>query len=246
MVVGWYTGLSTVSAPSWLDNYHDKIASGETIATAINYANSQTYLYNNVKNTHLCYNSISALSNGDLPDNLSNVEDNNNILSSMTSKENYGKDDVENVIKSYDSSFNKDKYQKIISDGFYLTDVNTGETIKSKSYIDYVLKIGDYTTNSGYTIVLDSDDKVEAIYDNTIDGDFEKINSENNSYFSISNSDKEFYLNKARASIENSDKIKNEEISFYYDIENDKKGAYVVITLDEGKNENMIEFIYDI
>ena len=39
------------------------------------------------------------------------------------------------------------------------------------TYIDYVYKIGDFITNSAYTVILDSNDKILSINDNTIKKD---------------------------------------------------------------------------
>lgn len=244
MVVGWYSDFSTKSGPSWLNNYHDSLSKGATVSEAIDYASGKIYLYNDVKNTHLIYyDAISALSNEEISQitnntNASKKEPSEINVLSLAESNVLDVSNVETVLKKYDSNFDENNYEKIVSEGMYITEVTSGETRKGDSYVDYILKKGDFLTNSGYSVVLNENNKIKAIKDNTIKS--EKAKSEektaisNNSElnFKVSQEEKDYYLNKAKKEADMNDKIESEEIKFYYDLENDKKYAYVTVHLD--------------
>ena len=87
-------------------------------------------------------------------------------------------------------------------------------------------------------VVLDENDRVIQINDNTIEMP-ETVNMNNfNSAeeYKVSNLDKEYYLNKAK-----------ENLTFYYDIEKNKKYVFVEIKIEDLVLGAKIEsFIFDI
>ncbi len=97
-------------------------------------------------------------------------------------------------------------------------------------------------------VVLDENDRVIQINDNTIEMP-ETVNMNNfNSAeeYKVSNLDKEYYLNKAKEKLNNSN-ILEENLTFYYDIEKNKKYVFVEIKIEDLVLGAKIEsFIFDI
>ena len=97
-------------------------------------------------------------------------------------------------------------------------------------------------------VVLDENDRVIQINDNTIEMP-ETVNMNNfNSAeeYKVSNLDKEYYLNKAKEKLNNSN-ILEETLTFYYDIEKNKKYVFVEIKIEDLVLGAKIEsFIFDI
>lgn len=248
MVVGWYTGLNNESGPDWLNHYHDKLAQGATVQEAISYASSQFYVYGNVRNTHLCYNTISALSD----ENISTIStndteeiNNKNILLEKDISQ-FNASYAEELIKMDNSNFNIDNYEKRISEGSYSSDISTGIVQKEESYIDYVLKMGDFITNSAYTVVLDNNNNIKEINDytkNTVSAI--SINSDVNEFY-ISDEQTNYYLDKAKANITHQEDIEKIDIEFYYDLDENKKYAYVSITLNDNYDIQTEYYKYEI
>ena len=250
MVVGWTSQFSSLSGPDWLNTYHDKLTKGATVLEAMEEANKKFYVYGNVKNSHLSYNSITSISQENkllsATTDIVKKEENNNILSEKE-KGKFKESQVENIIKSNDINFNIDNYEKRVLDGLYICDVATGIVQKEESYIDYVYKIGDFITNSAYTVVLDKDNNIKEINDYTKEIPATiSINNHNTGDFSISDEISNFYLNKAKSNIEKTDDIEKEEIIFYYDIEKNKRYAYVDIVLNNSYTTDNLHYEYEI
>lgn len=250
MVVGWTSQFSSLSGPDWLNTYHDKLTKGATVLEAMEEANKKFYVYGNVKNSHLSYNSITSISQENkllsATTDIVKKEENNNILSEKE-KGKFKESQVENIIKSNDINFNIDNYEKRVLDGLYICDVATGIVQKEESYIDYVYKIGDFITDSAYTVVLDKDNNIKEINDYTKEIPTTiSINSNNTDGFSISDEVSNFYLNKAKSNIEKKDDIEKEEIIFYYDIEKNKRYAYVDIVLNNSYTTDNLHYEYEI
>ncbi len=74
---------------------------------------------------------------------------------------------AEDAISSTFEGFNANNYEKTV----------TSNSIDNSSFvIDYTLKVGDFSTNSGYTIIF-RDGKANAIYDNTIESTIDVASS---------------------------------------------------------------------
>lgn len=249
MVVGWYDDFGYISGPDWLNYYHEYISEGYTIEEAINYASNHIYFQGNVKNTNLCYSSITSLSTNEVVSNsktvLTKMTESNNILSSENQNI-YNRSDANMLIQSYDTDFNEDDYIEDVSDGAYLTNVNTGEITKGYSYIDYKLKMGDFITNSGYTVIVDSNNAIIAINDNTIEKSNLLINyALEDSSFWINEETKNFYLNKALEEFENSELIDDATINFFYDVNSNTKYAYITFYMCEDCLDEITCFEYE-
>lgn len=235
--IGWYSKIWTFSSCDWLDNFHDKIYKGYNVLDAVNYANSKNYAFPTVKNVTLSYRSLSPLSNDSTIDK-EILQSNKNLLKNKD----IGKLNVSNaetIIKQNNSSFDVNQYEKQISEGLYTYNVEKNEMKKNYSYIDYNLKIGDFITNSGYTVILDENDNILQICDNTVDI-YEETYRKNSNYYNVSDSDSNYYLSKAKEQISSKYTILNENIAFGYDVNKNKKYAYIdfEVQLSTGKSQN--------
>lgn len=235
-VVGWYTEVSSYSLPDWLDHFHDKLAEGANVLVAGNYANGKSYASDTVKDCMTFYwdapvtLSTSEVASLDISTN--NTYD-NNILS-QNNINRFDITEVDNIMKNQISNFNLNDYEKKVSKGMYAKNMTTGVTEKIESYIDYSYKIGDFITNSGYTVVLDQNDKIKSINDNTQNissSNLMEVKEENK--FKVSQDEIDKYLIRAKENIDNINDIKNEEIEFYYNIEKDKKSTSITITMND-------------
>lgn len=219
--IGWYDTIYSLSSPDWLNNFHNALRAGNDTLEAVNYAGEFTYGFSSIKKVYYCYNEIASI----YDNSFYNTTANNIINLSMYSKEASDKN-IESLIKKYDTSFAKEDYEKIKSEGIYLRNAKTGETTKYTSYIDYYYSIGDYKINSGYTVVLDKNDSILKIVDNTKEFDYEEIAAK--------------LLNNTSTS----KKINNENIlnkNYYYDIDTDKKYVEIEYLPELNKNKELIE-----
>lgn len=244
-VIGWYSDINTIGSTEWLDYFNNKLATGANALDAANYANGKEYDYNNVKNCFVMYwDSPVTLSNEEvmtLNTQINQTEDNNILVSKNMSK--YDVSDVEDVMKSIVPDFNEEDYEKTIAEGVYAKNMTTGVVEHVESYIDYSYKIGDFVTNSVYTVVLDKNGNIKAINDNTKDISSNITNARNVNNFNVSEKDTKNYLNKAKENIKDINNIEQEEIKFLYDVTTNKKSANVFITM---KDSNTLFFEYEI
>lgn len=187
--IGWYNTINSISSPDWLNNFHEKLLEGYNPLEAVNYANDNLYLLPSVRNTLVSYRSLSSLNTYSYEQN---NNDKKNILENLSIQKSDLKStdiNIEKIIKQYDSEFNSNNYIKTESNGIYLYNFEDNSISKYTSYIDYNYTIGNYILNSGYTIVLDKNNNIIKIIDNTIDFDYKKIyeNISNNISYNINN-----------------------------------------------------------
>lgn len=242
MTIGWHSDVNPYSMPDWLDNFHTELDNGYDPLTAVNRANNDYwYMNDNVKNTTFAYNSISTLSDENISTMSNSVNDKLNMVISdkniLSSKEigNIEIAQVENKIKETNQSFNVNDYEKIYTDGLYTYSNQTKETEHVNSYISYKLKIGDFITNYGYSVITDGNGKVQQIIDftnkNYTENQLNALKEAENNY--ISENDMNVYLNRAKQNIDNNDDILEEEITFYYDLEKNEKTAIVTLKIED-------------
>ncbi len=140
--------------------------------------------------------------------------------------------DIENKLAEIYDNFDVNNYV-IDKNTSYCYDINTNLPTEENVYYDYKLKIGDYITNAGYTVKLENGIITE-IYDNNIDLKKQEELLKENDLFKANISEQELatYKLNLNASIatkyDNKINISENDNTFYYDIENDKK--YVVIS----------------
>lgn len=247
MTIGWYNKLNSESGPDWLDHFHAKLQTGARVSEAVNYANSKFYVYGNVRDNYYFYWSDTALTISESNSLSTNVlvKENENILKLNNNKNTYNVTQIENVIKLYDTNFETDNYEKQISSGGYSKNMSNGVVTKNNRYIDYIEKIGDFVTNSAYTVEIDENDNIVAVYDYTKNLN-NNIRTTNNVEYTITDEQKNYYLELAKSNIANVNDIVSENIKFVYDLDESKKYVYIDIDLNDNYDVNNIFYKYEI
>ncbi len=169
MIVGWYSDVTTPSLVNWLEHYHTALSNGYTVSNAMQYANNQLYVFGSgVHECHLYANNAGTLSTDELE--ALNIKTSGKIKKNNFNLDNINNrnvDNIENIIRLNDSNFDENNYKKEIVQGMSMC--NSDGVIKHvSSYINYYLKIGDYVTNSGYTVSLDENGNIQNITNNTL------------------------------------------------------------------------------
>lgn len=236
-VLGWYDEIGTSDLIKWLNNYHTSLGNGNSVKTAVNYANTcESYnASSNVQKCHLYVNNNTTLSLEELQ-SITNTnifsKPKENKLSFENSKV-LTISDAEKVIELNDNTFDTTNYYKEEVEGLYITDSSTKKAENVSTYINYHLKIGDFIANSGYTVELDKFGNVKEIYDNTIKNSYSiNTQSQNMNQFKVTENDKQKYLEKAKLEFNNDSIISDSEVNFCYDLKENKKIANVTLTLE--------------
>ncbi len=248
MVVGWYSDVNTPSLVGWLEHYHTALTNGYTVSNAMQYANNQLYVWGSgVHQCHLYANNAGALSEDELE--ALNIKASGKIKKNNLNLDNISNpniNEIEKIIKQYDSNFNESDYKKEEVKGMSMCN-SDGIIIPVSSYINYYLKIGNYVTNSGYTVAFDENGNIQSITNNTISQISSKIQSIlNNNKIEKNNtkeSNLEKYIEQAKANIENKATIKSEDAFYFYDSIENKKYACVELTLSDSSKQC---YTYDI
>lgn len=242
MTIGWFKQVYSFSTPDWLNNFHDYLADGYNALEAMNYANSFIYLSNNTKDNAAVYYTPPTI-----VENIRNIKIKNerNILSSEEIGK-YDENKVFDLIKKYDESFDVNNYEKSISEGLYCYNIEKKEKEYVEKYIDFKLKIGDFITKSGYTVVLNNSNKIIEILDNTI-VDIEEVKKYNEDLVSVNCEKSVEFINRAKKELKTDKKIIDEESLYYYDIEGNKKYIYITLEIeDEILGSRLESFVYEI
>lgn len=234
VALGFKDQIVNVSSESWTKRYNEKLADGYGVLDAANYANQFIYRFDSIKNCQIVYRNdpnikiskFSTLSEKNIAENnilkapINIVEDKNEIIMQEIKKDNPNFDINNYIVKD----------EKKLG----ITNINTNVSDEI-IYKDFQFKIGDFVTESGYTIEI-KNEKIEAIYDNTIPNEKELLKNEKEF-------DKEIFKDKEKYFVKNANEKVKEKYSFfeeninvedndpqvlyYYDIKNDKKYAIV-------------------
>lgn len=240
MTVGWYGTVNNESLPNWLNYYHERLAEGDNPYDAVNYANSKFYVYPSVRNTYVVYNALTSLSIEEISE-LKLVDDKDTLISNNILSQNeaakYNFSQIEEILMEKNPDFNINNYQIKESNTSYSTNLKDNKIKEDYTYIDYVYKIGDFITNSAYTVILDSNDKILSINDNTIKKDDNVdvfLLSDN---FTVSDSQRTHNIQKAQNNYDDKSIIEDTEVIFYYDLNTRTKYAIVTIETETGVYE---------
>lgn len=255
--IGWQRTIGNVSHSQWLDRFNSKINSGATVGEAVDYAHSFTYNDPNVKrivrrgseNLRLrltrafSVDEFSSNSNSKFGNNLKPLEKLNTI--NLNNKKilfnsNNDIDNIINVIKENNPSFNKNDYKIDVIETSYDNDFT----------IDiYLLGSNNSITNYGYTVNV-SDNIVTSIVDNTYDiNQVNVLNSNSNVTNEIENLAKSEGLdnlkNNLKPEYQDKCKILDQNTSIHQDLKNNS--TYIVVlthyTLD-GESSAVDEYLY--
>lgn len=248
MIVGWYSDVTTPSLVNWLEHYHTALSNGYTVSNAMQYANNQLYVFGSgVHECHLYANNAGALSTDELE--ALNIKTSGKIKKNNFNLDNINNrnvDNVENIIRLNDSNFDENNYKKEIVQGMSMCN-SDGVIRHVSSYINYYLKIGDYVTNSGYTVSLDENGNIQNITNNTLPQVTSKMQNilinDNLKTHNTNEANLQKYIEQAKINIADITTIKNEDAFYFYDLIENKK--YVCIELTLSDSSTMV-YTYDI
>lgn len=167
ITMGWKQTILNVDADKWISNFNSKLASGGTVDQALDYAGSKSYSNPSIKDLSFFgeasstfkHSNISVMENSSLKNDIdeSNITYFNSPLYKYDGK-GANLDNIVEAIKTLNPSFNINDYEVNVYDiknnGKYYT-------------IEFTYKIGDFFTNSGYTVVV-KNGYVTQIADNSI------------------------------------------------------------------------------
>lgn len=222
------------------------------------YGNNPKNIISNRNNINLSYKEAKNNEEIFLPSrlDLSYLENNNNeksmdernILSKTKTKLSqeklsleYSKGNLSKIIKNVNPNFNEKNYQveKVTSETINAV---TNEVTDSNVYYNYNLKIGDFVTDAAYTVKVNKENQITAIYDNNIDLEKQEKLLEHEEDFIANISNKKLQILNEKAKLAVSEKYdnkiehQNQKRIYYYDINTNKK--YILI---DCKNELILD-----
>ena len=256
VVVGWTSEIGVSSVENWTINFNNRLADGYTLQQAMDYANSFTYRdsranENSLGIHHSCPDMKIGKYRNFIQDEV-RPEDNLLLKSTQKSRNNEAVTElnqVYNIIRETYPQFNENNYE-ISSGDAILLDINTNQEINT-NYVNLKLKLGEFETNSGFTIKL-NDGIVEAIYDNTIDFNTEsnlvktKMTTNYGEYNSVEL--KNDAVQKVLSAYKNNvsiDSSKDVTSGYFYDIETGKKYLEFYIRSTMGDTNEECAEAYD-
>ena len=256
VVVGWRSSIEISSVEEWTINYNNRLADGYTVLEAMDYANSFTYLDSRAnENSTTIHHSCLHMKIGKYRNAVQGeVRPEDNLLLKSTQKSRSNEaitelNQVYDIIRETYPQFNENNYEISSGDSLSL-DINTGEEIKT-DYVNLKLKLGEFETNSGFTIKLNNG-TVEAIYDNTIDFDTESslaktrmtTNYGEYNYEELKNDAIQKVLSAYKNNV-SIDSSKDVTSKYFYDIETGKKYLVFSIRSTIGDNAEECAEAYD-
>lgn len=254
-VVGFKDIIYTSSLENWADRYNKKLAAGNGVLDAVEYANKFIYVYDSVKDCHIVHHGNANVkigsyhSNNSISDEPMNIDNPETILSSVNNIK-ATDTNIISAIKQKNQNFNENDYE-ITKRTCGNTNVLTEETVETE-YIDFQLKIGDFYTNAGYTVKVNNG-IIDEIYDNNVDIDKQEIAINNKEEYIINNTVdfnidniKDKAINQIKDKYSSDINIKNEisNVKYYYDIKNNKK--YILLSVrSENHKDGSVGIAYD-
>lgn len=240
IALGFTNEINSFEAIDWTKKYNEKLRDGYTVIDAARYASSGTYIHGGIKDYYVVYRSDS-----DLKITYTNTRANNSQINTIPIEKNLK--DIQNIDNTV-SEIIKKQYSEFDLKNYEIKKHNAViENISNNSkdeieYIDYILKIGDFITDAGYTVEI-TNGKISALYDNNIDlkKQIEEIN--NVERFKVDNLEIKNKL-KDEANIQIKEKysdnqnvnIDDNELIYYYDIKEDKK--YLIVNVRTSMENN--------
>ena len=240
VVVGFRRTINSDAVTEWNERYSSKLGEGYGVADAVRYANSFSYVDENVKWVSIWNHGNDNIRIGKYRNLLSYV-DNRNILKNTRESYDYNFDNITKIIKKNDKNFDINNYVITSSEGINSINVETNITKKLNSYIDLKFKIGDFITNLGYTMEV-VDGKIISIYDNSDKSKQEELLKQKDEFY-LNLTEKDIKQYEIKAKDEINSKYKNEvienenvDIQYFYDVNSDKKVILLNVTnkIDRG------------
>ena len=242
------------AAEPWAERYNERLAQGYGVEDAAEYASQFMYLDSSIYSWHLVYNSSVASTNmkignyysandlGGTANYTRNLIKNEEQLSKISTQK-----DIVNQLKNIDETFNEDNYE-ITSEISTIYDIN-GYDSREIEYVVARLKIGNFNTNAGYVARIENN-TITAIYDNNINLTLQEDALKNKSQFNMTVDKNTLNNLKNKAIIIGEERytntkisVKEEEIEYFYDIEENKKYIVVPIISTGYDEEKLIDLI---
>lgn len=233
--VGFIKSASTVAFTQWTKRFNLSLANGKTVNEAKDYANSFIYLDNRIKSVQVIGNGNLILSNSTR--NMMNLNEEVVRALVISSKESLNIESQETITKVEEEIKNNNK---LFNSNDYVYEINKTSNDKEEYTIDFIYKIGDFETNSGYTAFIKAG-KLVKILDNTIN--IENINKRESFFNNVYQAQKESYEKLAKEEVKrkmNNIEIVETKTKFYYDIKSNKK-YIVIMVINQYKDAKSIE-----
>ena len=134
------------------------------------------------------------------------------------------------------NDFHLANYRVTTTEGSYATEIDPETGEQTTTHLQFICE-------SGYVIVLDGET-----------GNFLKINDDTKKIeidydindFMMTEDDDNYYLEKTKAEIAKPEDIEKEEVMYFYDIEENKKWAYVTITMNKSYMSRLVERAFEV
>lgn len=240
VAVGFRNTIDAGSATNWAKRYNNRLAQGYGVLDSVNYANSYIYLYPNVKQIQVWHHGEANMKIGKYRSMSNNIIDKRNILLKDEMKKKSTivvENNLESIIayiSQYYPNFDIKNYNIINRNEAIATNIELNEVTEYISYIDFQFKIGDFVTETGYTIEIHNGN-IQAIYDNNINIEKqEKILAKTSEFVvKVKETSLEKMRQEAMSKVSkkyNSQLLEDDvDIKYYYDIQADKK--YIIYSI---------------
>lgn len=261
VAIGFEDEVSASDMEKWAELFNYYLSIGNGVEDSARYANNNINNYNseNIKEWLLVYNTTPNQKIGRYYSNvdLASIEESyirntyqaSNLLDETVNLTNNSNTEIVNEIKKIDKSIEEKDYE-IARSKSRIMDVNTNQ-IREIENVDINFKVGDFYTDSGYTLEIENN-KIIGMYEknmnsemkNMFNNDSEEFKREayNNELLEILNT-----LQNTNLSTITYLNQENDEIKLYYDTKNNKKYCQVKVRdeiIDANGNKGVfVDFI---
>lgn len=251
VVMAWRSSVNIPNLEKWTKYYNNRLADGYSVIQAMDYANSFSYTDSRVpQNSTIIHHGDTGIKIGkyrNITENQIRPED--NLLLKAKARTVISSNDVNaiyNVIKETYPDFDENNY--IITRGNSQSINVTNEQVSETEYINLMLKVGEFETESGFTVRAE-DGIVEAIYDNTIDFNKEAMLTKQKAPMMANCTETELQelkdeaIQKILSAYNNNVSINTDDVTYkyFYDIETEKKYVEFSIKSTMGTQNEEVE-----
>ena len=249
--MAWRSSVNIPNLEKWTKYYNNRLADGYSVIQAMDYANSFSYTDSRVpQNSTIIHHGDTGIKIGkyrNITENQIRPED--NLLLKAKTRTVISSNDVNaiyNVIKETYPDFDENNY--IITRGNSQSINVTNEQVSETEYINLMLKVGEFETESGFTVRAE-DGIVEAIYDNTIDFKKEAMLTKQKAPMMANCTETELQelkdeaIQKILSAYNNNVSINTDDVTYkyFYDIETEKKYVEFSIKSTMGTQNEEVE-----
>ena len=251
VVMAWRSSVNIPNLEKWTKYYNNRLADGYSVIQAMDYANSFSYTDSRVpQNSTIIHHGDTGIKIGKYRNiNENQIRPEDNLLLKAKTRTVISSNDVNaiyNVIKETYPDFDENNY--IITRGNSQSINVTNEQVSETEYINLMLKVGEFETESGFTVRAE-DGIVEAIYDNTIDFKKEAMLTKQKAPMMANCTETELQelkdeaIQKILSAYNNNVSINTDDVTYkyFYDIETEKKYVEFSIKSTMGTQNEEVE-----